>query len=184
MSTVTFSAMISLDGMVDGPGEGAERIDWFRADDEWLDYSVELLDAADVLLFGWRTFAGMSAYWPHASGPVAERMNRLPKLAFSRSARTTTWDNAEVSPDPVGEVGRRRAAGDGVLQVLGSAELAATLSRHGLIDEYRFAVTPVALGAGVPWFRPGRPRLELDTVDTRVFGSGVVEIRCTPRVTS
>lgn len=181
MSTVIFSAVTTLDGIVDGPGEGIERIDWFRADEEWLDYSTEILDAANVLLFGWRTYAGMAAFWPTQTGPVADRMNGLPKIAFSRSERTTTWHNATISADPVGEVRRLRSTGTDTVQILGSADLAGTLSENGLIDEYRFAVTPVALGAGVPWFRPGRPRLELDTVGTRVFGSGVVEISCVPR---
>lgn len=180
MSTVIYSAMVSLDGMFDGPGEGAERIDWFRADDEWLDYSLEILDAADVLLFGWRGFVGMQAYWPTATGPVADRMNDTPKVAFSRFPRETTWRNARTSSDPVGEVSRLSEEGTGTLQILGSADLASTLTEHGLVDEYRFAIVPVALGAGVPWFAPGRRRLELETVGTRIFDSGIVEIRCAP----
>ena len=43
------------------------------------------------------------------------------------------------------------------------------------------AVNPVLLGGGVPVAPPGSARLQLDLVDTRIFGSGVVELRCTPR---
>jgi dihydrofolate reductase len=172
--------MTSLDGMFDGPGEGAERIDWMRADDEWEEYSVESLDAATTLLFGWRTFEGMVGYWPSQTDPVGVRMNALEKVGFSRSARETTWENARVSNDPVGEVARLKERTGGNLLILGSADLAATLTEHHLIDEYRIAVNPVVLGAGSPLFPPGHPRLDLRPIGTRIFSSGIVEIRCAP----
>src|SRR5215207_7192443 len=89
MTRVIRSVMSSLDGHSAAPGEGFETIDWFRADEEWLDYSVELLDSADTILFGRTTFDGMESYWPTADGPVAERMNGRAKIAFSRSPRDT-----------------------------------------------------------------------------------------------
>ena len=64
---------------------------------------------------------------------------------------------------------------------MGTANLAGTLSAHGLIDEYRFAVNPVLLGGGTPVALAGSARSELDLADTRVFGSGIVEMRCVPR---
>jgi dihydrofolate reductase len=182
MSRVVLLAMLSLDGIFDGPGEGGERVDWMRADEEWLDYSVELLDSASTLLFGWRTFEGMSQYWPHQSDPVARRMNTLPKVAFSRTSRTTNWPGASVRADPITTINELRSAGDDrCVLVMGSGTLADTLTAHGLIDEYRLAFNPVVLGAGTPLFPPGRPRLNLDLAGTRVFTSGIVELRCTPR---
>jgi dihydrofolate reductase len=182
MSRVVLLAMLSLDGIFDGPGEGGERVDWMRADEEWLDYSVELLDSASTLLFGWRTFEGMSQYWPHQSDPVAQRMNTLPKVAFSRSPHTTDWSGASVSADTVATINELRRGGDDrCLLVMGSGTLADSLTAHGLIDEYRLAFNPVVLGAGTPLFLPGRPRLNLDLAGTRVFTSGIVELRCTPR---
>lgn len=183
MRTVVLVAMMSLDGMFDGPGEDAERIDWFRADDEWFDYSVELLDGAGTLVFGWRTFEGMAAYWPAQTDPIAERMNRLEKVAFSRSACSATWSNARTAQDPVREVGRMKHAGaGGDIVVMGSADLAATLTEHGLIDEYRIAVNPVVLGAGKPLFAPGSPRSDLERTHVRLFRSGIVEIRYRPAI--
>jgi dihydrofolate reductase len=56
---------------------------------------------------------------------------------------------------------------------VGGADLAATFRRHDLIDEYRLYVHPVVLGRGRPLFPPGA-RTDLELVDTRTFGNGVV----------
>jgi dihydrofolate reductase len=181
MRRVIWSVTSSLDGRSAAAGEGFETIDWVRADEEWLDYSVELLDDADTLLFGGVTFAGMEQYWPTVDGPVAERMNALEKVGFSRTLRETGWRNARVDTDPVATVSRLREGDGRPALILGSANLAGTLSAHGLIDEYRFAVTPVLLGGGTPVVPPDSRRLELDLLDVRRFGSGIVEMRCTPR---
>jgi dihydrofolate reductase len=181
MTRVLWSVMSSLGLRSAAPGEGFETIDWFRADEEWLDYSVELLDQADTLLFGGVTFAGMEQYSPFADGAVAERMNARPKIGFSRTARATSWPNARVDTEPVATVAALRRGEGGVAVLMGSANLAGTLSAHGLVDEYRFAVNPVLLGGGAPVAPPGSARVELDLVDTRIFGSGIVELRCTPR---
>jgi dihydrofolate reductase len=177
------TVMVSLDGIFDGTGEAGERIDWMRADEEWLDYSVQLLDSASTLVFGWRTFQGMSSYWPHAVGPVADRMNDLAKVGFSRSPHTTTWRHARVGTDAVADITALRADDDpGLVLIMGSADLASSLTDHGLIDEYRLAINPVVLGAGVPLFRPGTSRLQFDLADTRNFASGIVELRLTPQL--
>ncbi|HEU4331846.1 MAG TPA: dihydrofolate reductase family protein, partial [Lapillicoccus sp.] len=135
----------------------------------------------DTLLFGGVTFAGMEQYWPTADGPVAERMNALEKVGFSRTARDTAWQNARIETDPVTVVSALREGSGRSAIVMGSANLAGTLSAHGLVDEYRFAMTPVLLGGGVPVARPRSARLELDLSDVRRFGSGIVEMRCTPQ---
>ena len=69
----------------------------------------------------------------------------------------------------------------GAAVVMGSANLAGTLSDHGLVDEYRFAMNPVLLGGGVPVAVTGSDRVVLDLVGVRRFGSGIVGMRCTPQ---
>ena len=124
----------------------------------------------------------MEQYWPSTEGPVADRMNALDKVGFSHTARETAWPNARVATDPVASVGELRRGDGGAAVLMGSANLAGTLSAHGLIDEYRFAVNPVLLGGGHARGSSGKCHAsELDLADTRVFGSGIVEMRCVPR---
>lgn len=180
MARVLWSVLSSLDGRSAAPGEGLETIAWFRADEEWLDYSVELLDGAGTILFGRTTFDGMEAYWPTAAGPVAERMNGLQKIAFSRSPRATDWAGARMSGDPVAEVAALRRGDGRDAVVLGSATLAGTLVANGLVDEVRVAVNPVLLGGGTPLFALGGGPVDLDLAGTRTFRSGIVEVRYAP----
>jgi len=123
----------------------------------------------------------MEQYWPTAEGQVAELMNALPKIGFSHRPRESAWSNARVEGDPVATVSALRRDGKGVAVLMGSANLAGTLIDSGLVDEYRFAVNPVLLGGGVPVAAARLSTVELDLDDTRVFGSGIVEMRCTPR---
>jgi dihydrofolate reductase len=48
------------------------------------------------------------------------------------------------------------------------------LSRHGLIDEYRLVILPVALGAGLPLFKDLPRPLRLDLAETRSFSDGTI----------
>ncbi len=168
MRKLRVSVMVTLDGFADGTGEGLERIEWFRADQEWFDYSVELLEQTGVLLFGRRTFDGMQGYWPSQTDAVAKYMNGLPKIGFSRTPQPTSWIGARVAPDAVAEVTRLKAEPGKDLLILGSAHLAASLSCARLIDEYLIAVNPIAIGAGTPLFPRGR-RLELELLGSRLF---------------
>ena len=42
----------------------------------------------------------------------------------------------------------------------------------GPIDEFRFMITPVALGAGTPIFKGLDDKIQLEFIKTRTFGSG------------
>ena len=179
MQPIWLLAMVSLDGKFDGPGEGAERIDWFRADSEWLDYSVELLSNVGALMFGRRTYEGMAAFWPHQTGPVADLMNGRPKLVASNTLEQATWASTTVVRDPINDLAAHCEHLDGPLLIMGSGTLAATLSSHRLINEYRLAVNPTILGAGAPLFPDGHPRLELERRAICTFDSGITELRLT-----
>ena len=171
--------MLSLDGYFEGPGKG--DIDWFRFDDELERYITELQAAADTLLFGRVTYEGMAAYWPTAEGQIADFMNSVPKVVFSRTLEKADWNNTtlvkENAPEVVAKL-KQQPGGD--IFVFGSADFAATLIERGLVDEFRFGINPVLLGSGVPFFKGSGETRNLTLVEAKPLSSGLVILHYTP----
>jgi len=54
----------------------------------------------------------------------------------------------------------------------GGAAFAQSLTRLGLVDEYRLVLQPVALGHGLPLFKDLATPLRLELVDARTYDTG------------
>jgi dihydrofolate reductase len=170
--------LISLDGFFEGTEPWS--LDWFQSlfDDELQQHSLEQLHSAGALVFGRATYEGMASYWSTASGEIADLMNHLPKVVFSRTLARTEWQNTSlVNADVALEVRRLKIQTKGEIFVFGSADLSATLMRGGLFDEFRLCVVPVVLGNGKPLFGRNTARLNLKLLEARPLASGCVILR-------
>ena len=171
--------LMTLDGFVEGPNRD---ISWhFDVWGEELEHlSVEQGKAAGGLLFGRVTYELMANYWPSATGEVADFMNALPKYVFSRTVKRSDWNNTRLfNADAPGTVARLKREGAKDILLFGSADLAAGLIPHGLIDEFRIALNPVILGGGTPLFKPAE-KLKLKLLDSKAHSTGVVVLRYVP----
>jgi dihydrofolate reductase len=171
--------MVSLDGFFAGPNQ---EIDWFVFDEDLERYIKETqMMKADTLLFGRVTYEGMAAYWPSAEGDLADFMNKVPKVVFSRTLDKAEWNNSSLVRDNVPEeVSRLKQQPGKDIFLYGSADFASTLMQHGLIDEYRLGVNPVVLGGGTPLFKGSPARLNLKLLEARPLTSGVVILHYKP----
>jgi dihydrofolate reductase len=172
MRKVIVSNLASVDGFFEGPNK---ELDWHVVDDEFHAYAKEMLRRADVLLFGAATYKLMAAHWPNApADEIAERMNNLPKVVFSKTLKKVEWKNSRlVSTSIPEEVSKlKQQAGTDII-VLGSAKLASFLLQLRLVDEYRVIVNPVLLGKGRPLFADITERIRLKLLATKVLASGV-----------
>lgn len=169
---------VSLDGyFVDASGD----MRWaHRPDAEWNSFTAENAGGGGVLLFGRKTYDLMASYWPTPMAMqnypvVAEGMNNLSKVVFSKTMDQASWKNTRlVKSDLASEVRKMKdESGDG-MAILGSGTIVAQLAEEGLIDEYQIAVIPVVLGAGRTMFGGIKRRLNLTLKKTRVFGNGNV----------
>lgn len=95
---------------------------------------------------------------------------------FSKSLDTVEG-NARLVRDGLAEEATRLKEEPGKDLAAGGAHLAASLTKLGLIDEYRMFVSPVVLGAGTPYLPGLDERLDLELVESRTFGSRVVYLR-------
>ena len=179
MRKVVMWNMVTPEGYFEAPGHD---LSWFVFDDELGSYITDSQKEASLLLFGRSTYEMMAAYWPTAEGQIADFMNSVEKVVFSRTLKGADWNNTRLVGDDVpGEVRRLKATGSGDIFVFGSADLASTLVPVGLVDEFRFGVNPVLLGSGVPLLKGGFERTSLELLSVKALKSGVVILHYEPR---
>jgi len=142
-------------------------------DDEHARYATELLDSADALLLGRRTYEGLSAAYPAmASTPFVDRMNSIPKFVASTTLTEAGWNAAVIPGDVAGFVADLKCQPGGSIVKYGNGPLDQVLMANNLIDEFHLLLAPVAAGSGRHLFEeiPGAPHLSL--ADVRRFASG------------
>ncbi|HTW49859.1 MAG TPA: dihydrofolate reductase family protein [Acidobacteriaceae bacterium] len=181
MRRVIVSNLMSIDGFFESVNR---EIDWFTVEEEFMGYAREMLASVDTILFGRATYEHMAAHWPKAPrDPIADKMNSLPKIVFSRTLPEAVWGPVKpVRGDAAAEVARLKSLPGMDMVVLGSAALASSLLSAGLIDEYRVIVNPIVLGQGNPLFQNLRKRIRMQLTGVRRFASGVVMLSYQPQL--
>jgi len=173
MRRLIVSNVMSLDGCFESSDK---KLDWFVPDEQFFAYSREMLRSVDAILFGRVTYELMAAYWPFAAkDEIADKMNGLPKIVFSKTLKSADWNNTRLVRENAGEeIVRLKQEPGKDMVILGSAALASSLLQLDLIDEYRVILSPVLLGAGNPLFQGIRQRLAFKLHQTKLLSSGVV----------
>ncbi len=188
MAKLTVFNMISLDGyFVDVKGD----MSWAHntnKDEEWDKFIEGNAKAGGVLLFGRNTYELMAGYWPtqlaHQQFPVvAERMDNLSKVVFSRTLKKVSWSNTQLVRDNLSEEIQSMKKGSGKdMVVMGSGSIVSQLTQDLLIDEYQIVMIPVILGKGRTMFEGIKSKLALKLSNTRNFRNGNVLLCYKPKV--
>ena len=182
MAKLIYSMITSLDGYTEDEhgdfGWGAP------ADGEVHSYINELASSVGTYLYGRRMYETM-VYWETAhtipdqpqfvldwarQWQATEKVVYSRTLAEPRSARTRI--EREFDRDAI----RRLKAGARHDITVDGPELAAQALRAGLVDEIQIIVCPVVVGGGKRFF-PDGVRLNLELLEERRFGNGVVVLR-------
>jgi dihydrofolate reductase len=184
MRKIVLFNLMTLDGYFEG--ENAD-ISWHNVDQEFNDFAIAQLKTADMLLFGRKTYQLMAAYWPTAEGikdnpVIADLMNQIDKIVFSKSLEKAHWDHARViSEGLLDEVKKLKSIPGKDVFIFGSADLSSTLIDHDLIDEFRIMINPLILGNGTPMFQNITTKIDLQLLKTKVFGNGNVLLNYIPK---
>ena len=184
MRKVIFQMMVSLDGFFEGPNR---ELDWHPVDKEFNEYAIDLLNNVDVLLFGRITYEMMAKYWPSSEAilndpKVAGKMNNLSKIVFSKTMGKAEWKNTRLVKDNIEKelIDLKNQAGKD-MAILGSSNLALSLMRAGLIDEYRIIISPLVLGKGKSLFTGIHGKLNLKLLKSKTFKSGNLLLHYQPK---
>lgn len=194
---IVLTDFMSLDGVVQSPGgpdedttggfrHGGWSGPYFDVETMGAEIS-DVMEGADALLFGRRTYQTMAAAWPNRlDDPYADRMNSIRKYVASRTLTEAdlTWSNSVLLPahDVIDAVAKLRSAPGRDVLVWGSAELATHLVSAGLVDEYRLMIEPVLLGGGKRVFPNDGERRPLELVSLTRAATGTLV--CTYRPAS
>lgn len=178
MSKVIYITNASLDGYIEDPS-GA--FDWVNSD-QVFDFITELLRPIGTHLLGRRLYETM-AYWdavvegyPPEQRDFARVWQEAEKIVFSRTlagAPTRTRVERDFDVEAVRKL--KRASEKDIF--VGGAELAGLALESNLVDECHLFLNPVIVGGGKPAFRAGLRR-DLELLETRRFGTGVIHLRC------
>jgi len=183
MSRLSVFNNVTLDGYFSGEGGDLRWAHGGTDDPEYQAFVADNAKGGGVLVFGRVTYQMMAGWWPTPAAAqmdpvVADRMNALPKVVFSRTLTKSDWANTTlVRGDAAGEIRRRKAADGPDMVILGSGRLVAALAREGLIDEYQLLVNPVVLGRGRTMFEGLERPLSLSLAESRPFRNGKVFLR-------
>ena len=181
MAKLIYSAITSLDGYV---ADKDGNFDWSVPDEEVHTFVNDLERPIGTYLYGRRMYEVM-VYWETAHA-VADQpafvrdftkiWQAADKIVYSTTLETVSSARTRIERhfDPEAVL-QMKAAGGRDISVAGP-ELAAQAFRAGLVDECHLFVTPIVVGGGKQ-FLPDDVRVELELLDERRFGNGVVHLR-------
>ena len=171
---------VTLDGYFTGRNGDLSWAHPNPQDAEHNAFIAENASGGGALVFGRITYLQMASYWPtpmaaQQNPGVAEHMNNLPKVVFSRTLEKADWKNTTLLRGDLATQMRQLKKTPGPdMAILGSGSLVAQLAPEGLIDEYQLLLNPIALGQGKTLFEGLKDKLRLKLTKTRPFKNGNV----------
>src|SRR5512132_1884682 len=176
MAKLLYVMNASLDGYI---ADEDGKLDWTAPNEEFYAFINDLVRPVGTYLYGrqlyelmavWDTDPAAAAQSPGAR-EFAEIWQAADKVVYSRTLAAASTTRTRIERDFEPEAVRQLKAA-----AVGGPTLGAQAITAGLVDEVHLFVWPVVVGGGKP-FLPNKARLQLELLDERRFGSGVVYLR-------
>jgi len=180
MRNVIFAINITLDGCCDHTKQ--------IGDEETHEYFTHLMRDVDLLVFGRKTYQLMVPFWPEvaknqsmtkASNEFAQTFDSINKIVFSRSLDSAEDKNTRIVRTNLHDEILKLKQEEGKNILVGGVSIPSRLIELGLVDEYRFVVSPIVAGEGRRLLEGVslRESLQLKLIESKIFKSGCVALR-------
>ncbi|MEX0680118.1 MAG: dihydrofolate reductase family protein [Balneolales bacterium] len=157
-------------------------------DDEIHQHYADLLNNADIILYGRITYQLMEYWRTVVENPTGNKsedefaviIDNIPKIVFSHKLKNVEWESAKLTNRAIEEevLELKQQSGKDIL--VGSRSLIIQLMKLNLIDEYQFCVHPVIAGNGLPLFKNINDRMNLRLLKAKTFECGAVSFYYEP----
>jgi dihydrofolate reductase len=186
MARLIYSAITSLDDYV---ADEDGNFDWAAPSEDVHVFVNELERSVGTYLYGrgmyevmsfWETPDAVADQPPHVQD-YAKIWRAADKIVYSRTLADASSARTRIERDFDSDAVRQlKDTADRDITV-GGPDLAAQAIKAGLVDEFHLFLTPVVVGGGKRAL-PDDVRVELELLDERRFGNGVVHLHYrTPR---
>ena len=173
---------ITIDGVYDHT-EGL-------ADSEIHHHYADLLDNADIILYGRTTYQLMQYWQTLLTNPSGDKtadnfaiaIDKIQKIVFSNTLKNTDWDSAKLATKSLADLVSELKQQSGKYIFVGSRSLIMQLMNLNLIDEYQLCVQPVVAGKGSLLFDNVNERTILKLIKTKKFTNGGIILFYEPTV--
>jgi dihydrofolate reductase len=180
MRNLIFAINITLDGCCDHTKQ--------YADEETHEHFTHVLQDADLLVYGRKTYELMVPFWPEvaknqsmskASNEFAKAFDSIKKVVFSRTLDSAGDTNTRIVRTNLRDEILKLKQEPGKNILTGGVSIPSQLIELGLVDEYLFVVGPIVAGEGRRLLEDVSlpERLQLKLVESKVFESGCVALR-------
>ncbi len=180
MRNLIFAINTTLDGCVDHTKQ--------FVDEETFEYFTHLTREADLQVFGRKTYQLMVPYWPEvlkdpsatkADIEFARAFDSVNKIVFSRSLDSVEDKNTRIVRGNLREEMLKLKQEQAKPILVGGVSIPSQLMELGLVDEFRFVVSPILAGEGRRLLEGVSlpEKLQLKLVESKILKSGCVALR-------
>jgi len=186
MSKLIYIANVSLDGYTE---DSHGNFDWTAPSDEYFGFITDLVRGAGTYLYGRRMYETMAVWETDPAlaaqselrGDFANVWQSANKVVYSTTLQDVSTAKTQLERSFEADAIRDLKASAANDLTVGGPNLAAHAFRAGLVDECHLFIHPVLIGGGKASL-PRDTRADLELLDERRFGNGVVYVRY--RITS
>lgn len=183
MGRIIVQQLVTLDGFAaDSEGD----VSFFEAVPEWTDSDADqlaFLDSVSMVALGRITYGMFAGFWPteQSSGEViADKLNALEKVVFSRTLERAPWGDFPDARVVAGDAAATlRALADETTDdvvVWGSLSLTDQLFQSGGVDVMSWRICPIAIGSGRRALPAGYSTGALRMLSHKTYDSGLLTV--------